>query len=184
MSDATESQVNVELDVREDLRNGQEPFSKIMAAAAQVAPGGALTLYATFKPVPLIAILKRQGFTSEAEKIEGGDWRVIFRRTRDAGDGEAAAALPNQADGAAKASSGDGAQAGGVIELDNRGLEPPMPMVQTLEAINQLQPGGRIVGYYDRRPMFLIPKLDQMGFVYDLSDLEGGGVKLEISRKS
>ncbi len=59
-----------------------------------------------------------------------------------------------------------------------------MPMVNTLEAINQLQPGGRIVGYYDRRPMFLIPKLDQMGFVYDISDLEGGGVKLEISRKS
>ena len=184
MSDATESQVNVELDVREDLRNGQEPFSKIMAAAAQVAPGGALTLYATFKPVPLIAILKRQGFTSEAEKIEGGDWRVIFRRTRDAGDGEAAAAFPTKRMARPRLRAATARKPAASSSSTNRGLEPPMPMVQTLEAINQLQPGGRIVGYYDRRPMFLIPKLDQMGFVYDISDLEGGGVKLEISRKS
>src|SRR5690606_15240534 len=55
------------------------------------------------------------------------------------------------------------------VELDNRGLEPPEPMVRTLEAINQLTAGRRIVAYYDRRPMFLIPKLDQMGLAYEVT---------------
>ena len=183
MSDRAEFAArDIELDVREDLRQGREPFTKIMEAVGRVPPGGSLTLYATFKPVPLIAILRRHGFEAQPEKIEGGDWMVVFRRTGEEA-GAAIAQGPADQAGGGPGGARAGEAASGVVELDNRGLEPPMPMVNTLEAINRLKPGERIVGYYDRRPMFLIPKLDQMGLAYEVSDLESGGVRLVISRK-
>lgn len=66
------------------------------------------------------------------------------------------------------------------IQLDNRGLEPPEPMVRTLEAINTLQPGGRIVGRFDRRPMFLLPRLEQMGLAYEVTSHEDGSATVII----
>jgi len=181
----------VVLDVRDDLRNGREPFTKIMEAVGKVAPGGRFTLYATFKPVPLIAILRRQGFEARAEKIAGGDWKVVFNRAAGpAGAGglqpveSPAGGLRPEQSPAGEASGGEVPGESGVVELDNRGLEPPMPMVRTLEAIHALQPGGRIEGYYDRRPMFLLPKLEQMGFAYEVTDLPEGGVRVVIRRDS
>src|SRR5690606_30324432 len=56
-ANAGEDGVIVDLDVREDLRSGREPFSRIMAAVATVPPGGTLRLRATFEPVPLYAVL-------------------------------------------------------------------------------------------------------------------------------
>lgn len=66
------------LDVREDLRVGREPFSRIMDAVARLAPGQALVLYATFEPTPLFAVMARKGFGHTARQIDGGDWEVRF----------------------------------------------------------------------------------------------------------
>src|SRR6185312_1664513 len=52
----------VELDVREDLRCGREPFSRIMAAVAALAEGEILRLRAPFRPVPLFSVLAKRGF--------------------------------------------------------------------------------------------------------------------------
>ena len=41
------------LDVRPELRNGGEPFARIMQAVGDLAPGQALRLLATFEPIPL-----------------------------------------------------------------------------------------------------------------------------------
>ena len=50
------------LDVREDIREGREPFSKIMATIAQLRPDENLLLLAPFEPVPLLGVLaKHQG---------------------------------------------------------------------------------------------------------------------------
>jgi len=40
-------------DVREDLRIGQEPFSKVMTVVATLAPDDVLELIAPFQPAPL-----------------------------------------------------------------------------------------------------------------------------------
>lgn len=68
----------VELDVRPVLRNGGEPFSEIMQAAAGVPQGGALRLRATFKPTPLFAVLRVQGFKHWIERGQGDDWIIWF----------------------------------------------------------------------------------------------------------
>lgn len=49
----------VEVDVREDLRAGREPFSRIMASVGALRPGQVICLRAIFEPVPLFAALAR-----------------------------------------------------------------------------------------------------------------------------
>src|SRR5690606_34763245 len=68
----------LEVDVREDLRQGKEPFSRIMAARKQIPAGGGLRLRAIFDPVPLYMVMSRQGFTHWTEKLGDADWCVWF----------------------------------------------------------------------------------------------------------
>lgn len=68
------------VDVRDDLREGIEPFAAIMAALRDTPPDHAFVLLTTFRPEPLIALLGDQGFQCDAEELLGGEWRVTFRR--------------------------------------------------------------------------------------------------------
>lgn len=68
------------VDARPTLAAGGEPFSEIMDAAAQVGVGESLVVFAPFEPVPLEGVLGEQGFGYEAEELDNGDWRVVFRR--------------------------------------------------------------------------------------------------------
>lgn len=69
-----------ELDVREQLRQGGEPFGRIMAAAEGLDPDGILRLRAIFEPVPLYAVMADRGFEHWTEKLGPSDWRVWFWR--------------------------------------------------------------------------------------------------------
>jgi hypothetical protein len=70
----------VKLDVRDDLRKGVEPFSKIMGAVSALRPDEQLLLIAPFEPVPLFSVLKRQGFEHVSRELESGDFEVLFTR--------------------------------------------------------------------------------------------------------
>lgn len=71
----------IELDVREDLRNGNEPFTKIMAAVGTLTPSDVLHLRATFEPVPLFRVMGKRGFLHAAEAHADDDWSVWFWRS-------------------------------------------------------------------------------------------------------
>jgi uncharacterized protein (DUF2249 family) len=68
------------LDVREDIRAGREPFSKIMAAVAGLAAQENLLIIAPFEPAPLFHVLAKQGFAHESKQTASGDWQVLFSR--------------------------------------------------------------------------------------------------------
>ena len=68
------------------------------------------------------------------------------------------------------------------IELDVRGMEPPEPMVRTLEALERLAPGERLVQVNQRVPKFLLPELDARGFTYDIQEEGPELVRLTIRR--
>ncbi len=68
----------VEADVREDLRNGKEPFARIMAARDEVPEFGALIVRATFEPAPLYRVLGKAGWEHHTEELAADDWRVWF----------------------------------------------------------------------------------------------------------
>jgi len=49
------------------------------------------------------------------------------------------------------------------IELDNRGLEAPEPMVRILGVLAELRVGDSIVALMDHEPLLLYPELERRG---------------------
>ena len=153
-----------DLDVRDDLRRGQEPFSRIMTAQGSVSPGGVLRLRAIFEPVPLYAALGRMGFTHWTRKLADDDWEVWFYRGTMTGQQPTAPAVQQPAPPTANAT----------LVLDVRGLEPPEPMQRTLEMLEQLPPDGALMQINSRVPQFLLPLLEERGFKYTkMSEADG-----------
>jgi uncharacterized protein (DUF2249 family) len=54
------------------------------------------------------------------------------------------------------------------IEVDNRGLEPPDPMVRILNALSAADPGDDLLAFMDREPMLLYPELERRGYEWDI----------------
>lgn len=164
----------IECDVREDLRAGREPFHRIMDAARATPDGGLLKVRATFEPAPLYAVLAKQRFSHVAERIADDDWCVWFHRE----GASTAAATPAPIDVPAGAPPDDG-----VVVLDVRGLEPPEPMERTLEALASLPRGATLVQINVRVPRFLIPKLEERGFTYEVHEQSKDVVRVFIRHK-
>ncbi|WP_147533740.1 DUF2249 domain-containing protein [Bacillus marasmi] len=70
----------LEMDVREDLKNKQEPFQKIMAAIANLQSKDIFLLHAPFEPIPLYGVLASQGFEYTAEKVSEDYWKITFTK--------------------------------------------------------------------------------------------------------
>jgi TusA-related sulfurtransferase len=147
----------VDLDVREELRAGGEPFARIMTAVRALPKDGVLRLRATFEPAPLYRVLGKQGFSHATEQLATEDWRVWFYR-------DAAPVPVEPVAPAADAGTDD------VIVLDVRDLNPPEPMMRTLAALEKLPRGKILLQINARVPQFLLPKLAQRGFVYEIRE--------------
>ena len=68
------------------------------------------------------------------------------------------------------------------MPLDVRGLEPPLPMVRVLEAVERLAPGQRLEVWHDRRPIFLYPQLEERGCRHATDEPTAGLVRILIWR--
>jgi uncharacterized protein (DUF2249 family) len=172
-----------EIDVREDLRAGREPFPRIMAAVAALADGELLRLRAPFEPAPLYTVLGKRGYAHETSRHAPDDWSVWFWRgtgSRTPRPGDAEAEMPEAP------AAGDGAMEGEQSErwLDVRGLEPPEPMERTLAALESLPPGATLVQVNVRVPRFLLPILAERGFDYDIDETRADRVLVRIRRSA
>jgi len=159
------------LDLRDDIRQGREPFSKIMSAAAGLQAGDQLLLIAPFEPVPLFGVLERQGFTHQAERTPSGDWQVAFKR-QSTGTPASAGLIPDL----------EHKCTAEVVEVDARGLEPPQPLVKILEAIAGLGLGAELKARTDRRPMHLYAHLDERGFSAETQEQPDGTFLTHVRR--
>lgn len=144
------------LDVREDLRQGREPFSKIMNAVGRLRPDEKLLLVAPFEPAPLFSVLGKQGFGHESKQIQSGDWEVLFTRR----NGEVNALVPPER----PLCNAMRTEPTEIIEVDARGLEPPQPLVKILEALAALPEGAELRAHTERKPMHLYAHLEERGF--------------------
>jgi uncharacterized protein (DUF2249 family) len=167
----TPASLLVDLDVREDLRAGREPFRQILQASMALQPGQVLRLRAIFEPAPLYAVLGKQGLSHYTECLAADDWRVWFYRG-------AGAPVPQAAAGSAQQGLEDD-----VVILDVRGLEPPEPMVLTLEALEKLPRGKTLIQINVRVPQFLLPKLAERGFTWEAREQSADLVRLFIRHK-
>ena len=160
----------ITVDVRDDIRNEREPFSKIMGAIRELRPEQKLLLIAPFEPIPLFGVLRKQGFVHDAREAENGVWEVLFTRI---GKRQATIDGHSQVQAASwKRESGPNDTK--FIEVDARGLEPPQPMVKILEALADLPAGAGLRARTDRRPMHLYAQLEARGFTGNSEEQNDG----------
>lgn len=164
----------VEVDVRDDIRRGQEPFPRIMGAVKGLRPGQAFVLRAPFEPIPLYDVLGKRGLAHWTDRRAHDDVIVWFYPP---------GANASSAGAAARAAGGDTAgTAPAVVTIDVRGLEPPQPLVTVLERLEGLPPGATLEVLHERRPMFLYPQLEDRGFQHETEEVEPGLVRIRIRR--
>jgi uncharacterized protein (DUF2249 family) len=155
------------LDVREDIRRGQEPLARIMATVKTLADDETLVLRVPFEPIPLYNVLGKRGFAHRAECHASDDWSITFYR----------AAAPRSELAPVSATS----ECRRTV-LDVRGLEPPQPLLRVLQEIDRLGPAAELEVCHDRRPILLYPQLEERGFVHETDEPEPGLVRIVIRR--
>ncbi len=165
----------VTLDVRQDLSNGREPFSKVMGVVAKLQPDEKLRMIAPFEPTPLFAVLGNQGFSHESKQIPSGDWEILFTRH----GGETTVFVPPVCPPCSAAKT----EPVQIVDVDARGLEPPQPMVKILEAISNLPEGAELRANTERRPMHLYAQLEERGFVGETKEQEDGSFITQIRHR-
>ncbi len=140
------------LDVRPIFEKGGSPCNAIESAVERLQPGQPFILLVPFEPHPLFAKLGQQGFSHTSRQVSDGSWRVEFKRGM--------MATPPVV------LRGDEQD----IVLDARGLEPPEPLVRTLEALAHLKKRQRLRMRSERKPMHLFEQLESRGFAYDCTE--------------
>ena len=163
----------VELDVREDLRQGREPFARIMAAVAALGEGEVLHLRSPFEPVPLFNVLGKRGFAHESQAHAPDDWSSWFWKQP----------APDEAPAAPTAAGAPPDAAATEHWLDVRGLQPPEPLQRTLAALETLPPGHTLLHLNTRVPQLLFPMLAEQGFACTVDDSQPERVLVRIWRR-
>jgi uncharacterized protein (DUF2249 family) len=168
--------IAAEIDVRTIMARGEEPFKAIMSVASSVPAGAAFRLIASFEPLPLYDVLAKQGFTHRSHEIGDGAWEVLFTRAADI--------RHRSPKSARKAGSEDDwpTEITTEVTIDVSELVPPEPMIKILEALEQLEPGGRLLVHHVRRPIHLYDRLDEMGYRHQTRDLAPGNVEVMIEK--
>ena len=169
----------VTLDVREDIRNGREPFAKIMQTVAALKDSEQLLLIAPFEPAPLFAVLAQRGYSHQSKLTPAGDFEVLFTRLSGDPAKPKTTLVPSKSPTSSKPRSCAGTP---VIEVDARGLEPPQPLVKILEALTTLPEGARLRARTDRRPMHLYAQLEERGFVGETEEQKDGSFVTHVRR--
>lgn len=184
----------VELDVREDLRKKQDPFAVIMKTVKELGKQDMLVLHATLKPVPLLGLMKLKGYVSATTRAEHEHWITTFVRKEYASllQGERDE-LPDNGAGSheddhagcsatAEPLSGETGVSPRSIHLDNRGLEPPKPMIRTMDALEKARSGDSITIHNDRVPAFLIEEIKNLGYPYQVEAQPDGSAIVTIEK--
>lgn len=148
------------LDVRPVFQKGGSPCELIDNAVASLKDGQTFVLLVPFQPLPLYAKLAREGFVHREESMDGGDWRVEFHRKN-------AASIPATPGPKSKS---DQQKQSGDIHLDTRQMEPPEPLVCTLEALTGLKPGNSLSMQSLRKPLHLFEQLEARALAYDCTE--------------
>jgi uncharacterized protein (DUF2249 family) len=164
----------VELDLRDDMRSGREPFSTIMAAVRELVDGQVLRLRTIFEPVPLFSVMAKRGFLYESRLEAPEDWSVWFWRTTPLSE---AVEAERTVESRARDESGDRTH-----WLDVRGLEPPQPMLRTLAALETLPDGYELVQINVRVPQLLLPMLAERGYACEVDESRTDRVLVRIWR--
>ncbi len=153
----------IKLDVREDIKNGADPFQRIMKAVNGLKEDEALDLTNSFEPFPLYSVLKNKGFEHITNKTPEG-FQIIFFRDK---TGKKPIKVSEEADekNFTDEDLKNLAHKKGV-EIDVRGLEPPQPLLKIFETLENIKEGEALYITHERKPIHLYPRLKDAGYKF------------------
>lgn len=174
-----ENQHIIELDVRPDLAKGKDPFSIILNAIDNLKENEILKLINTFKPVPIINVLKQKGFNAKIENPSTGLYYVYFKRTL------LDKSTENEVVESEMGARGNFEEVFAFFgenyhEIDVRDLEMPQPMVQILENLHDLPANYCLYVHHKKIPQFLLPQLKERNFVFQSKEIDEDNIKMLI----
>ncbi len=169
-----------QLDVRQSLAAGADPFKLIMKSLMEIGKGQTLLLINSFEPVPLMKILKAKGYRI-AVIHEHNDLVQTYITKPDEESETPVEDAPNELQQA----SFDEIllkyrQA--LVEIDVRELEMPQPMIKILDTIDHLPSNKALYVHHKKVPVYLLPELKERGCRHVIIH-EGTEVKMLIFRE-
>jgi hypothetical protein len=151
----------VKLDLRQDMREGREPYSKLMVAVFRLRKGEMFQVVAPSKPEPIFPFMASNGFSHTETVTPDGDWEVLFIPEDELPSPKVKKTSRSPADG--KCSCGCGRA---LIEVDTCDFrKTPQPLTLILERLKTLPKDAELKARTRRRPFRLYAHLDERGFV-------------------
>ncbi|MBI3137048.1 MAG: DUF2249 domain-containing protein [Sphingobacteriales bacterium] len=169
----------VPFDVRPVLSGGADPLQQILAKISGLQEGQVLQIINTFKPMPLITLLKKKGYSSFTEVINEQLIHTFFYK-----DSVQAAVGPAEAE--SKPDDWESVEQrfnGKTKMVDVRHLEMPGPMLTILGELDGLAEGEALFVHHKKIPVYLLPELADRKFDYRIREIREGDVHLLIFRK-
>ncbi len=163
----------VKLDVRDMLKNGEEPFGRIMDVVKGLRENQVFLLEVLFEPGPLYDVMEKRGFASYTEKVSDDHYRVYFYRKEKIDEVQSSKQVEPE-----KRKRREGNR----IILNVKGLEPPQPMELVLTTLQELEEEDELVVEHERTPVFLLPRLEERGFKYEIQEKGQGEVTIIIKK--
>lgn len=174
----------VELDVRPMLAKGKDPLKVILAELKAMQMNECLKVINTFEPVPLITLLKKQGYKSWTVQEEAQLVNTYLVRS---GGKAVQPVLPVlAADKTIAASDFDqkvnSFRPGRLHTIDVRELEMPQPMIRILKELQVLKNDEALFVHHKKLPVYLLPELADRGYEYYTQDSQDGKLNMLIYR--
>jgi len=168
----------IEFDVRPVLDGGVDPFKQIMEKLKPMNDDETLLIINTFEPVPLLNILKTEGYEYEVERPEAG---VVYTYLTRVPEGVTDEKLEiKESDIVLEFSDIENRFEGKMKEIDVRDLEMPMPMVTILEELEQVSNTDALYVHHKRLPQYLIPELESRDYKMVSQEIDDDNMKIII----
>lgn len=169
----------VPFDVRPVLSGGTDPLQQILAKISELREGQVLQLINSFKPMPLISLLMKKGYSSYTEVINEQLIHTYFFKD----DGNT---LTGPAEAENKPDDWESVEQrfnGKTRVTDVRQLEMPGPMLTILSELEKLPDGEALFVFHKKIPVYLLPELSERKFDYRIREIREGDVHLLIFHK-
>lgn len=167
----------IDLDVRDILKSGKDPFNTIMNSLANLPANSALKIINTFEPTPLISILSKKGYMHNTVFADKQLVYTYFKKE--------STTIINNKEFIGDSSSGEITKVlksfgANIKEIDVRQLEMPLPMAMILNELPTLPDDYILLVNHKKVPKFLFPELAERGYQWRIQIKSVDSVKLYI----
>lgn len=168
----------VSFDVRSILKNGEDPFKKIMHKVELLEVGQTLEIINTFEPIPLINVLKSKGYSTNVVRQDDLVITYFKKETKEK--------VEEESDIDSKEQNFDEVYklyVGKLEYVDVRFLEMPEPMTTILEKLEKLPKDYGLLVDHKKVPQFLLPQLEERDFDIFFNEIEENYIQLLIRKR-